>query len=240
MQRTHRGPAGTRRRRIPRASSPLQEQRSRQRQDRRQLFPRRPPPAAHARRPPGSDRPVPAPGGPQRALPQARAAPNRAKVGVGPRTQRPGAGALRTAIPPSPRRQGHRSVLPGWALAPARLRLRCDAARWPPKPGRRHPGALCSNPPASHRQCSPRRAPRCSPTIASRRCRQFGSRSPCIARHGMAKLPKARHPPLLFPPVWSPARPSAGSGTNCCTASTRVPPPCTPTPRSTAAEVNPH
>ena len=94
--------AGTRGRRIARSPPALQESRSRQRQDRRPLFPSRPPPAAHARRHPGPDGPVPARRGPQRALPQAWAPAYRRGVGLGPRTRRPGADTPRAVVPPSP------------------------------------------------------------------------------------------------------------------------------------------
>ena len=54
--------------RIPHSPPALQEPRFRQRQDRRPLFPSCPLPAAHARRHPGTDGPVPARRGPQRVL----------------------------------------------------------------------------------------------------------------------------------------------------------------------------
>ena len=92
--------AGARRRRT-RSRPALQEAWSRQRQDRRPLFLGRPPPAAPARRNPRPDGPVPARRGPQRALPQARAAAHRRGVGLGPRTQRPGADTPRAVVPPS-------------------------------------------------------------------------------------------------------------------------------------------
>ena len=165
---------GAQRRRTPRSPPDLQEARSWQRQDRRPLFPSRPPPAAPTRRHAGSDRPVPARRGPQRTLPQAWAAAYRRGVGLGPRTRRPGADTPCAVVPPSSWIPGRRPVLFNRILAPARLRLRCDAACWPSDANTTVPGRTAR----TCRQCSPRRAPSCSPASAPRRGRQFSGRSP--------------------------------------------------------------
>ena len=166
--------AGTRGRRIPRSPPALQEARSWQRQDRRPLFPSRPPPAAHARCHPGPDGPVPARRGPQRALPQARPAPYRRGVGLGPRTRRPGTDTPCAVVPPSSRIPGHRPVLVNRILAPARLRLRCDAACWLSDANTTVPGRTAR----TRRQCAPRRAPSWSPATALRHGSQFSGHFP--------------------------------------------------------------
>ena len=76
----------------------------------------------------GSDRPAPARRGSQRTLPQGRASAYRRGVGPGPWTRRSGVDTPRAVVPPSSRLPGRRPVLSKRILAPARLRLRCDAA----------------------------------------------------------------------------------------------------------------
>ena len=83
-----------------------------------------------------------------------RAAAYRRGVGLGPRTRRPGADTPCAVVPPSSRIPGRRPVLFNRILAPARLRLRCDAACWPSDANTTVPGRTVR----TCRQCSPRRA----------------------------------------------------------------------------------
>ena len=143
-----------------------------------------------------------------------RAAAYRRGVGLGPRTRRPGADTPCAVVPPSSRIPGRRPVLFNRILAPARLRLRCDAACAPPTRTRPYPGALFgpagNAPPGAHRAGLP-------PPLRALATRSAAA-LPCIAR-----LPKGRLPPLLHSAVWSAGQARVG----ICFKTKR-----TPTPRA--------